>query len=147
MITCGKQGIVQPNKQLDDYVLDRGSEELLLTAGDPCTLAEAEKEKVWQCVMIEELASIEENNTWSLVDPVPGHRLIGMRLVYKLKDSNGAIVNHKARLVGKGYVQQQGIDFKEVFAPVARLESVWLMLSLSARRSWAVHHMDVSMCS
>ena len=72
------------------------------------------------------------------------HRAIGLKWVYKIKrDENGNVVRHKARLVAKGYVQQAGIDFDEVFAPVARLESVRTMLALAAHQRWEVHHMDV----
>jgi hypothetical protein len=53
------------------------------------------------------------------------------------------VVKHKARLVAKGYVQREGIDFEEVFAPVARMESVRLLLALAATKEWEVHHMDV----
>jgi hypothetical protein len=64
--------------------------------------------------------------------------------VYKIKrDENGDIVRHKARLIAKGYVQQAGVDFDEVFAPIARLESVRTMLALVAHQRWEVHHMDV----
>jgi hypothetical protein len=52
-------------------------------------------------------------------------------------------VNHKARLVAKGYVQRQGVDFEEVFAPVARLETVWLLIAIAAQEQWEIHHMDV----
>ena len=118
--------------RLADYTLDDG--ELHFGAG-------AAK---WHCAMREEMDSIEENCTWSLVDPPGGHRPIGLKWVFKLKrDSSGAIVKHKARLMAKGYVQQPGINFKEVFAPVARLESVRLLLALAAHRGWSVHHMDV----
>ena len=52
-------------------------------------------------------------------------------------------MKYKARLVAKGYVQRQGIDYEEVFAPVARIETVRLILALAANRSWKVHHLDV----
>ena len=52
-------------------------------------------------------------------------------------------MKHKARQVAKGYVQKQGVDFEEVFAPVARLESIRLLLEIAAHYSWEVHHMDV----
>ena len=52
-------------------------------------------------------------------------------------------VKHKARLVAKGYAQKYGVDYEEVFAPVARLETVRLMLALAANGKWEVHHMDV----
>jgi len=71
-------------------------------------------------------------------------RPIGLKWVYKTKkDAAGVITKHKARLVAKGYVQRQGVDFDEVFAPVARLESVRLLLAHAASEGWAVHHMDV----
>jgi hypothetical protein len=52
-------------------------------------------------------------------------------------------VKHKARLIAKGYVQRQGVDFEEMFAPVARMESVRVMLAVAAHHGWTVHHMDV----
>jgi hypothetical protein len=58
-------------------------------------------------------------------------------------DEHGDVVKHKARLVAKGYVQRQGIDFDEVFTPVARMKSVRVMIILAAHLSWSVHHMDV----
>ena len=74
------------------------------------------------------MRSVEQNSTWHLVDLPQGHRPIGLKWVYKVKkDASGDVVRHKARLVAKGYVQQQGVNFKEVFAPVARLESVRLL--------------------
>jgi hypothetical protein len=64
--------------------------------------------------------------------------------VFKVKkDEHGAMVRHKARLVVKGYTQRQGIDYDEVFAPVARLEAVRLLLALATQEGWQVHHMDV----
>ena len=64
--------------------------------------------------------------------------------MYKVKrDELGAIVKHKARLVARGFVQREGIDFEEVFAPVARMESVHLLLALAAAKDWCVHHLDV----
>lgn len=59
------------------------------------------------------------------------------------KDPSGKIVKHKARLVVKGYAQVQGVDYDEVFAPVARMETVRLLLALAAQGEWQVHHMDV----
>lgn len=73
-----------------------------------------------------------------------GHKPIGLKWVFKLKkNSEGEVVKHKARLVAKGYVQKKGIDFDEVFAPVARLDTVRLMLAMAANRGWQVHHLDV----
>jgi hypothetical protein len=59
------------------------------------------------------------------------------------RDPASNIVKHKARLVAKGYVQKQGVDYEEVFAPVARMETVRVLLALAAHGNWEVHHMDV----
>jgi len=111
---------------------------------EPRTLKEADGDPNWVAAMEEELSSIRDNKTWSLVELPHGHRTIGLKWVYKVKrDENGNIVKYKARLVAKGYVQQPGVDFDEVFAPVARLESVRLLLAIAAHHGWGVHHMDV----
>jgi hypothetical protein len=73
-----------------------------------------------------------------------GQRAIGLKWVFKVKkDEHDALVRHKARLVAKGYAQRQGIGYDEVFASVARLEAVRLLLALAAQEGWQVHHMNV----
>jgi hypothetical protein len=94
--------------------------------------------------MDSELQSINKNKTRSLVKLPPGHRSIGLKWVFKLKRNvEGEIVKHKARLVAKGYVQKHGVDYDEVFAPVARLDTVRLFLAMAANWGWEVHHLDV----
>jgi hypothetical protein len=111
---------------------------------EPSNHLEAMRENCWKQAMKEELTSIEENRTWELCNLPKGHRPIGLKWVFKLKKNpNGDIVKHKARLVAKGYVQRQGIDFEEAFAPVARLESVRLLIALAAQFGWKIHQMDV----
>jgi hypothetical protein len=64
--------------------------------------------------MLEEMKAIEENETWQLIDPPPGYRLISLKWVYKVKqDELGAIVKHKACLVVRGFVQREGITFED----------------------------------
>src|SRR6185312_2692389 len=111
---------------------------------EPATFAEAEQHQPWRRAMMEEIDAIQSNKTWRLVPLPAGHRPIGLKWVYKVKkNAAGEVTKHKARLVAKGYVQQPGIDFDEVFAPVARIESVRLLLALAAQEGWPVHHMDV----
>ncbi|KAK8945216.1 hypothetical protein KSP39_PZI007881 [Platanthera zijinensis] len=94
--------------------------------------------------MEEELNSIRDNNTWEITTLPNGQKSIGLKWVFKTKrDPEGNIVKHKARLVAKGYVQRHGVDFDEVFAPVARLETVRLLIALAAEEGWDIHHMDV----
>jgi hypothetical protein len=92
-----------------------------------------------------EMDAIEANGTSVLVDPLARRqRPIGLKWVFKVKrNAAGNIVKHKARLVAKGYIQRQGIDFDKVFALVARLESVRLLLAHATGKGWTVHHMDV----
>ena len=93
---------------------------LLISIEEPPTFALAERDANWQWAMLEEMKVIEENKTLELVNPPLGCRPIGLKWVYKVKqDEHGAILKHKARLIARGFVQREGIDFEEVFAPVA----------------------------
>lgn len=113
-------------------------------AEEPASFAEAEQEACWRKAMLEELLSIEENCTWTLTELPSGRRAIGLKWVFKVKkDEKGAVVRHKARHIVKGYTQRRGVDYDEVFAPVARMEALRLLLTLAAREGWEVHHMDV----
>ncbi|WVZ59949.1 hypothetical protein U9M48_010030 [Paspalum notatum var. saurae] len=112
--------------------------------GEPRSFAEAERHAAWRAAMQSEMDAVETNRTWELADLPRGHRAITLKWVFKLKrDEAGAIIKHKARLVAHGFVQQEGIDFDDAFAPVARMESVRLLLALAAQEGRHVHHMDV----
>jgi hypothetical protein len=94
--------------------------------------------------MQSKMNAVEKNCTWELADLPRGHSAITLKWVFKLKrDEAGAIVKHKARLVARGFVQREGIDFDDTFAPVARMESVRLLFALAAWEDWRVHHMDI----
>jgi hypothetical protein len=83
--------------------------------------------------MLEEMKAIEENKTWVLVDPPLGCRPIGLKWVFQVKcNERGATTKHKAQLTTRGFIQQEGIGFEEVFALVAQIESIHLQLALSA---------------
>jgi hypothetical protein len=115
----------------------------LMSTGEPCTFAEAEQDATWRAAMQEEIDSVERNQTWELADLPQGHRAIILKWVYKLKRNEAReIVKHKARLVARRFVQHEEIDFDEVFAPVAHMESVCL-LALATQEGCQVHHMDV----
>ena len=101
------------------------AELLLVSAEEPPTFALAERNGNWRRAMLDEMKAIEENETWELIDSPPGRRSIGLKWVYKVKrDECSAIVKYKARLVAQGFVQHEGIDFEEVFAPVVHMESI-----------------------
>jgi hypothetical protein len=81
-----------------------------------------------------EMDAVEKNRTWEFANLPRGHRAIALKWVFKLKrDEVGAIIKHKARLVAQGFLQRDGINFDDAFAPVARMESVRLLLTLAAQ--------------
>ena len=136
MQTRARDGIFKPNPIYTDEDYDY-SGLCLLTAEEPASAEEALGEPAWKRAMQEEMESILENQTWEMSTLPPGHRAIGLKWVFKVKkDPAENVVKHKARLVAKGYAQRQGIDFEEVFAPVARMETVRLLLALAAHSGW-----------
>nr|GEU55638.1 zinc finger, CCHC-type [Tanacetum cinerariifolium] len=111
---------------------------------EPKNYKEASSDQKWIKAIKVELDSINRNNTWELTTLPKGHKAIGLKWVFKTKkDANGNIIKHKARLVAKGYIQEHGIDFKEVFAPIARMETIRLLLVIAANKKWEVHHLNV----
>jgi hypothetical protein len=105
---------------------------------------EAERHAAWHVAMQSEMDAVEKNRTWELGDLRRCHNVITLKLVFKLKrDEAGAIVKHKAQLVARGFMQWEGIDFNDTFAPVAQMESVRLLFALATQEGWRVHHMDV----
>lgn len=124
--------------------VDQEDELLIMGIDEPSSFKHAVKDKAWRQAMQSELDSIEKNETWVLSDLPKGHKEIGLKWIYKLKrDAEGNVIKYKARLVAKGYVQEKGVDFEEIFAPVTRIETVRMLLALAAKNSWDVHHLDV----
>ncbi|KAD5961714.1 hypothetical protein E3N88_13187 [Mikania micrantha] len=98
----------------------------------------------WTLAMREELAAIEKNHTWELVHLPEGKNVVGLKWLYKTKlDADGKIVRYKARPVDKGYSQKKGIDFEETFAPVARFETIGMVIAVAAVKGWMIHPLDV----
>nr|CAD1832706.1 unnamed protein product [Ananas comosus var. bracteatus] len=97
----------------------------VLMAAEPVCFEEACDKQEWKNTMHEEIAAIEKNQTWELVDMPKEKEAIGVKWVYRVKyDADGKVKKYKARLVAKGYAQKSGIDFLETFSPVARLETI-----------------------
>ncbi|KAI3797395.1 hypothetical protein L1987_32651 [Smallanthus sonchifolius] len=89
-------------------------------------------------------APTANEEVWTLVDLPPGQTAIGTRYVFRNKqDERGIVIKNKARLVAQGYTQEEGIDYDEVFAPVARLEAIRIFLAYVASKSFTVYQMDV----
>jgi hypothetical protein len=111
---------------------------------DPKTFAEASGHPYWDTTMNEEYRSLMENDTWDLIPLPKGRKLVRCKWVYITKyASDGSVERHKDRLVGKGFFQVEGTDYNETFSPVAKTNSIHLVLPLVASHKWEVHQMDV----
>ena len=114
---------------------------------DPRTFKEAMKSdsaEHWKKAMSKEYSALTEHETWELVDLPEGANLVGCKWVYKTKrKANGEIDRHKARLVAQGYSQEEGVDYNEVFAPVAKYKSIRTVLAIANQLDLEVHQMDV----
>ena len=116
----------------------------LFTDGDRITFAEAVKFEKWRKAMDQEIQAIEKNDTWELTVLPSRGKTIGVKWVFKTKfNENGEVDKYKARLVSKGYCQQYGIDYAEIFAPVARLDTIRIVISLAAQKAWVIYQLDV----
>ena len=120
------------------------SEFSLLLAEAPYSFSLAAKQEVWRSAMKEEISAVPRNNTWTMVKPNKDIRPIGVKWVFRVKKDNiGKVVRSKARLVVQGYSQKEGIDYGEVFSPVARMESVRIFIAIAAQEKWELHHVDL----
>jgi len=117
---------------------------MMTESKDPQSFKEACTNQQWREAMNAEMKAIEKNHTWELVHPPDGITPIGVKWIFKTKfNASGHIEKYKARLVAKGYAQRFGIDYTKVFAPVARLDTVRLILALAAQNAWEVMQLDV----
>jgi len=111
---------------------------------DPTQFEEAVKHKKWRKAMGSEIQSIGKNQTWELMDLPTGAKTIGFKWLFKTKlNEEGEVDKYKARLVAKGYSQQHGINFSEVFAPIARMDTIRLIPTLASCEGWDIFQLDV----
>jgi hypothetical protein len=111
---------------------------------EPMCVEEALKDPNWLLAMHEELNNFTRNDVWVLEPPPKSKNIIGTKWVFHNKeDEHGVVVHNKARLVVKGYSQVEGLDFGDTFAPVARLEVIWLLLAYSSLNDIKLYQMDV----
>ena len=116
----------------------------MLVDSEPISTEEALKQKLWLKAMKEELDAIERNKTWKLTELPKDKKAISVRWVFKQKlKPDGSIGKHKARLVARGFLQKPGLDYSEVFAPVARHETIRMVIAIAANRNWPLMHLDV----
>ncbi|GJV51744.1 retrovirus-related pol polyprotein from transposon TNT 1-94 [Tanacetum coccineum] len=117
---------------------------LTVSIVEPKNIKEAMADSAWIEAMQDELHQFDRLNVWELVDKPFGKMVIKLKWLWKnKKDEDQTVIRNKARLVAKGYAQEEGIDFEESFAPVARLEAVRIFVAHAAHKSFPIYQMDV----
>ena len=100
--------------------------------------------KQWKEATHSEFESLTKNHTWDLVDLPDGKNVVGCKWIYKIKrNADGDVSRYKARLVAQGYSQVEGMDYEEVFAPVARYNSIRSILAIANELDLDIHQTDV----
>jgi hypothetical protein len=104
----------------------------------------SEDSKLWKKAMVEEMDALDKNEAWDIVEFPAGRKSVGRKWLFKKKfNAEGKVEKYKARLVAKGYSQVEGIDFGEIFSPVAKLTSIRFILSITVAFDLEVEQMDV----
>ncbi|GJX54248.1 retrovirus-related pol polyprotein from transposon TNT 1-94 [Tanacetum coccineum] len=117
---------------------------LTVSTIEPKNIKEAMADHSWIESMQDELNQFERLQVWELVPRPEGKNIIALKWLWKNKcDAENIVVQNKTRLVAKGYKQEEGIDFEESFAPVARLEAVRMFIAYAAHKNITIFQMDV----
>ena len=111
---------------------------------EPISFTDANRYEVWHNTMREEIQTLRANKTWTLVPFHPSINVVGSLWVYKIKfQVDGNIERYKARLVTKGFTQQESIDYSETFSHVIKQATVKLIFSILVLRDWKIHQFDI----
>jgi transposase InsO family protein len=132
--------VIQPNSEVANQV----SYSCYLAQTEPKKVDEALQDEGWVSAMHDELHQFTRNDVWTLVPHPAEQNIIGTKWIFKNKtDEYGTVVRNKAHLIAQGYTQIEGVDFDETFAPVARLESIRILLSIACHLGFKLYQMDV----
>ena len=111
---------------------------------EPINYEHTKDHREWRNAMNEEYESIMKNETWELTELLENKVPIGCKWLYKTKfNADGNIDKYKAILVAKGYSQKEGIDYEDTFAPIAKLNTIRIMIALATQHNWKIHQLDV----
>ena len=110
----------------------------------PRNIQEALDEPSWKLAVFEEMNALKKNGTWEVVDLPREKKVVGCKWVFTIKSkADGSVERYKTRLVAKGFTQTYGIDYQEAFAPVAKINSIRVLLSLVVNSNSPLHQLDV----
>ncbi|GKE07254.1 retrovirus-related pol polyprotein from transposon TNT 1-94 [Tanacetum coccineum] len=117
---------------------------LTVSNAKPKNIKEAMADSVWIEAMQDELHQFDRLQVWELFGKPFGKKVIKLKWLWKnKKEEDQTVIRNKARLVTKGHAQEEGIDFEESFAPVARLESVQIFVAYAAHKYFPIYKMDI----
>lgn len=110
----------------------------------PQNFYEAIQQPEWKTAVEEEIKVLEKNSTWEYSQLPEGKRPVGCKWIFSVKyNPDGSVNRYKARLVAQRFTQSYGVSYEETFAPVAKLNSVRVLLSIAANLDWALHQLDI----
>jgi hypothetical protein len=109
---------------------------------EPFKIEDALRDLDWVVAMQEELNNFQRNQVWPLVERSK-QNVVGIKWVFRNKqDEHGVVTRNKARLIAKGYSQVKGLDFDKTFAPIARLESIHILLAYATHHDFKIYQID-----
>ncbi|CAH9073666.1 unnamed protein product [Cuscuta europaea] len=110
----------------------------------PSSMEQALNSVKWKKAMDDEMEALKKSETWDKCNMPQGKKAVRCRWVFTVKyKPYGAVERYKARLVAKGYTQTYGIDYSETFSPVAKMDTVRVLLSVASNQGWPLHQFDV----
>ena len=117
---------------VDKCVANFVSYSCYLSQVEPIKVEEALQDESWVEAMHDELLQFQRNDVWTLVPRLEGEHIIGTKWIFCNKtNEKGNVICNKAHLIAQGYSQMEGVDYDETFAPVARMESIRILLALA----------------
>ncbi|XP_074576648.1 uncharacterized protein LOC141833162 [Curcuma longa] len=137
-------GDVEQGVRTRSHFRNQTSQIALISQFEPKTIDEALIDTDWILAMQEELNQFERSDVWELVPRPSDNTIVTTKWVFRNKlDDQGKVTRNKARLVARGFNQVEGLDYDETYAPVARLESIRILLGYAAYMGFKLHQMDV----
>ena len=110
----------------------------------PKDIQGAMQDPKWKAAVMEEMKALVGNGTWEIVRGPLDKKIVGCRWVFTVKhNADGSVKRYKARLVAQGFTQTYGIDYEETFAPVAKLNSIRVILSIAVNLDWPLFQFDI----
>ncbi|KAI0996392.1 hypothetical protein K3495_g11788 [Podosphaera aphanis] len=135
-------------QKVESYAIALAAKIASETNEEPKTINEAlsgSEKDLWQKAINKELQSLAQNHTWDVVPRPQKRNIVGSKWVFKIKyNADGSIERYKARLVAQGFSRLPGHDFDETFAPVARYDSLRILLRIASQHKWTPQQMDVN---